>query len=127
MLIVVSAVFVALNLPSYALRLHRIILVDIERRAPSQTEERMRELFEFLYYTNFAINFFIYSLCMRTFRESTRRLCAKALRRIGQLPHACCRKILSHRHRQHQAVACGTTERYTLPELKELNVKSNNI
>ncbi len=77
MLLIVSAIFVILNLPGHVLRIHRIILVDFMDSYPSELEKRLSELIELLYYLNFSINFFLYIIITRSFREATRRLGAR--------------------------------------------------
>ncbi|KAG5875167.1 hypothetical protein JTB14_033744 [Gonioctena quinquepunctata] len=64
MLLVVSSVFIALNLPSYLLR----ILVFFEETVTESFLECVQQLAMLLYYTNFSINFLLYTMCGQAFR-----------------------------------------------------------
>ena len=74
MLLVVSSVFLLLNLPTHAIRAHDFIsgFIQNDRRVPI-TKLRWQEILQILYYSNFSINFFLYSFCGRNFR---RGICA---------------------------------------------------
>ena len=75
MLLVVSTVFLILNLPSHAMRLYNFIMLhsgDIYKA--TKVEMLLQELFSMLYYTHFSVNFFLYSLCGRNFRKALKGL-----------------------------------------------------
>ena len=74
MLLVVSSVFLLLNLPTHAMRAHDFIsgFIQNDRKVP-MTKLRWQEILQIFYYSNFSINFFLYSFCGRNFR---RGLCA---------------------------------------------------
>ncbi len=73
MLFLISAVFLLLNLPSYAMRL-RVILMSFFNKDYEGTPQEflLQQLFQFLYYINFTINFLLYSGCSDKFREAFR-------------------------------------------------------
>lgn len=94
LLLIISTVFLVINMPSYALRL-KIFVINFTHKVQhySQKEAQMQQLFQFLFYLNFAINFFLYSLCSKKFREAISRLsfqikyklvnfCARSYQRI---------------------------------------------
>ena len=73
MLFLISAVFVMLNLPSYAMRV-KVILMTFFNKDYEGTllEFLLQQVFQFLYYFNFTINFSVYSGCSDKFREAFR-------------------------------------------------------
>ena len=73
MLFLISAVFVVLNLPSYAMRV-KVILMPFFNKDYEGTplEFLLQQVFLFLYYFNFTINFHVYSSCSDKFREAFR-------------------------------------------------------
>ena len=73
MLFLISAVFVMLNLPSYAMRV-KVILMTFFNKDYEGTplEFLLQQVFQFLYYINFTINFSVYSSCSDKFREAFR-------------------------------------------------------
>ena len=111
MLLVVSGVFVLLNLPSHALRFHRMLLQYFNKHSPSQLELRIGELLEVLYYINFATNFFIYALCTRSFRVATCRMMATIMFNIRRQ----CLNCYSNLHR-----CCSRANRSTMTEMEDM-------
>ena len=83
MLVVVSSVFVVLNLPSHAMRIYNfIMLLSGGRHEASRLEMHLQQLFQLLYYTHFSVNFFLYSLCGKNFRKAMAlALCARKERK----------------------------------------------
>ena len=71
MLLVVSTFFLILNFPSHTMRLYFFIvgLVNPNYR-PHMIMISLQKLFTYIYYVNFAINFFLYSLCGNNFRKA---------------------------------------------------------
>uniref|UniRef100_A0A5S6R349 G_PROTEIN_RECEP_F1_2 domain-containing protein n=1 Tax=Trichuris muris TaxID=70415 RepID=A0A5S6R349_TRIMR len=71
-LVTLSFIFVALNVPSYALRLRDYILVATDRIPQEQdfVDIILENVFNLIYYSNFAINFFLYCLTSRNFRNT---------------------------------------------------------
>ncbi|EEC17799.1 conserved hypothetical protein, partial [Ixodes scapularis] len=72
MLLLVSTVFILLNLPSYVLRIYVFLLYfgDAEslEAASGSLAYILQRYFMILYYTNFAINFVLYNASSRMFR-----------------------------------------------------------
>ncbi|KZS12306.1 thyrotropin-releasing hormone receptor [Daphnia magna] len=75
MLLLISTVFIMLNLPSYVVRLQVFISeVSGSNSEVSSTAWLLQQFFMLLYYTNFSINFLLYSTCGTTFRHCLCRL-----------------------------------------------------
>ena len=70
MLLIVSTVFVLLNLPSHVFRLRYTVIFFLKLEYhPSGNESGLYSIAELLYYVNFAVNFFLYSICASNFRK----------------------------------------------------------
>ena len=88
-LLLVSTVFLVLNSPNHILKMQAFIRNLIAKN--SRTSKKLiiwQELFQLVYFLNFAINFFIYSLCSKTFRSALKRLqhrCSKGTRLLLRL------------------------------------------
>ena len=82
-LLIVSTVFVCLNLPSHAFRIYAVVteLMDPGYMYP-KTGLQFQQIFQLVYYINFAANFFLYSACSKTFRQAFKRLCQKLKRKF---------------------------------------------
>lgn len=79
MLVSVSSIFVVLNLPSHMIRVY-IALVDLftdYKYDPPENIALTQQAFYYIYYTNFAVNFFLYSLCGQNFRIAVKELFTK--------------------------------------------------
>ena len=75
MLMVVSSVFLFTNLPSYVIRFRVFILAFVQGyRRTSRLDLLIQKMFQFLYYSNFAINFLLYSGVNRKFRVAFTRM-----------------------------------------------------
>jgi len=74
-LLVVSTVFVALNLPSYAFRIHAFV-IELRNEPYEMSLQAFiwQEFIQFLYYSNFSSRFFLYSACSTNFRQALKRL-----------------------------------------------------
>ncbi|KAG8303947.1 G-protein coupled receptor activity protein [Homalodisca vitripennis] len=70
MLLLISSVFILLNLPSYVIRLYVFVCFSLWRQTTPDTLWCMQQFFMLLYYTNFSINFLLYSMCGITFPRS---------------------------------------------------------
>ena len=71
MLVVVVLVFLVLNLPSHAIRVQFFVKSLIDRGYRTTTYEfLLQQIFQILYYFNFAVNFVLYSACGKTFRSA---------------------------------------------------------
>lgn len=88
MLLLVSTVFVLLNLPSHAFRIHAFVIQLQQKQYSTSLQTRhWQEVCTLIYYCNFATNFFLYSISARSFREALMRL----VKRFNNK----CQKILS--------------------------------
>ena len=74
-LIIVSTTFVLLNLPSHAFRVVAAVkeMVDPEFRF-SHHALLWQHICQIIYYSNFAVNYFLYCLCSKSFRVASRKL-----------------------------------------------------
>lgn len=82
MLLVLSSVFVLLTIPNHIFKVQSFIesltsVPTMKSLTKSRSLRKLTESFQLLYFLNFAINFFIYSVCGRQFRTGLRRLCKK--------------------------------------------------
>ena len=70
MLLIISTVFVLFNLPSHVFRLRYTVIffLGLEYQ-PSGNESGLYSISELLYYVNFAVNFFLYSIVASNFRK----------------------------------------------------------
>lgn len=76
LLIVIATAFFLLSTPSYAFKLYVILNQDPDNRKmeiPAKMRQ-LQEIFQVLYYINFAINFFLYSLSSSAFRAALKQL-----------------------------------------------------
>ena len=84
MLVTISSVFLLLNGPNHVIKIYLILVsyVKSEQHAYviSQRIGYWQHGFLFLYHINFAINFFLYSLCGRNFRNEIKALFCRAKR-----------------------------------------------
>ena len=67
-LFVISVIFLALNLPTHAIRLKLLIQVYIQHQHPSYADVILQRVFEILLYFNFSTNCLIYLLFGERFR-----------------------------------------------------------
>ena len=85
-LLIVSSVFVLLNLPSSAFRIQAFILsIKKEEFNFSLKAHVWQEFLQFLYYINFSSNFFLYVTCSRNFRHAFKRLLRRAKHKVWNL------------------------------------------
>ena len=71
MLLVVSTIFLLLNLPSHTIRIYFFIAAIVNPSYnPPTIMLSLQKLFVYIYYINFSINFFLYSLCGNNFRKA---------------------------------------------------------
>ena len=71
-LLLVSSMFVLLNLPSHALRVYMLIISLVGHLPPHQVYVA-QELAQFIYYVNFGSNIFLYSICSKAFRKNMKK------------------------------------------------------
>ncbi|XP_069178446.1 thyrotropin-releasing hormone receptor-like [Procambarus clarkii] len=88
MLLLISTVFIILNLPSHVIRVHAFIssLWGEDHDSDEVTMWNLQQLFMQLQYTHFSINFVFYSTCGATFRKCLFQLLPMRLRTC------CCRR-----------------------------------
>ncbi len=83
MLLVVSTMFLLLNLPSHSFTVHKFLTTIIHPDyRPSKYYKVWQLLFQFLYYLNFGINFLLYNMCGENFRNALRKLLRSAAHHI---------------------------------------------
>lgn len=83
MLITVSTSFLLMNLPSHVVRIYSIVLnLTGNWDAITPQLQLWQEIFQQVYYLNFSVNIFLYSLSGKNFRQSMMRkfLCTKCRR-----------------------------------------------
>lgn len=86
MLIIVSSVFVVLNIPSHVFRIHGFFSVSIgDGFLVPPKVVCWQELFQLIYHLNFSINFFLYSAYARQFRTGLRKLCSRLFHKLSAL------------------------------------------
>lgn len=75
MLLTVSTVFLVLNTPLHLLRVYYFFFSNEQQLGENNSIESIIEILTFnLFYTNFSINFLLYSLCGKNFRSSLMNL-----------------------------------------------------
>ena len=75
MLLVVNTIFLLLNLPSHTIRIYFFIAAIVNPNYnPPTIMLSLQKLFVYIYYVNFSINFFLYSLCGNNFRKALSQL-----------------------------------------------------
>nr|XP_034195962.1 thyrotropin-releasing hormone receptor-like [Osmia lignaria]XP_034195964.1 thyrotropin-releasing hormone receptor-like [Osmia lignaria]XP_034195965.1 thyrotropin-releasing hormone receptor-like [Osmia lignaria]XP_034195966.1 thyrotropin-releasing hormone receptor-like [Osmia lignaria] len=79
MLLLISTVFILLNLPSYVIRLC-VFFFTLARKNTPDLLWCLQQFFMLLYYTNFSINFLLYAMCGITFRRCLQQLLRKLLK-----------------------------------------------
>ena len=88
MLLVVSTVFLLVNFPSHAVRMYAFITgitgTDNDPETVSNLQ-KWQDPSQFIYYMQFSINFFLYSLCGKNFRQALRRMCSKLRYRVSRV------------------------------------------
>lgn len=75
-LLIVSTVFIALNLPSHLYRMPFVFGFYSASIVTSQAVN-WQAIFQFLFYTSFSFNFYLYSACSKSFRTAFQALLAK--------------------------------------------------
>lgn len=83
MLLIVSTVFLLCNLPMYTTKTYFTIRNYLNPAfRPSYTLSNLLRLFHFIYYSNFAMNFFLYNISGSTFRKALCRFMRKSCSRF---------------------------------------------
>jgi hypothetical protein len=85
MLLLISSVFIALNFPSYVIRLS-VYAYTLQQKNPPETLYCIQQFAMLLYYTNFSINFLLYAMCGVTFRRCLWQLLRNTLKRLASTP-----------------------------------------
>ena len=90
LLLVVSTLFLLMNLPRHIARTYGFILkLTDENYQPSWESIFWGSIFKYLYYMNFALNLFPYRVCVRSFRRAAGWLRIK----ITHMMSGCCARI----------------------------------
>lgn len=74
MLVVTVIVFLVLNLPSHAIKVQFLLRSLFSNVEFTETEGFIQVIFQILYYSNFSVNFLLYSACGRSFRSAMMRV-----------------------------------------------------
>lgn len=91
LLLVVSTMFLLLNLPSHAIRVYSYFRGIFDSHyAPSRSLLLWQQFFTIIYNCNFSINFFLYSLCGKNFRKALCQMIRSAYHKICLL--CCCHR-----------------------------------
>ena len=103
MLLILASVFVLLNMPSHVFRVQafmRQLLWD-SIKTP-RIQYKVHEFFEIFFFLNFAINFFVYSVCGQQFRTGLKRLILRVIYRCHKYfcSRYCCYKFFCGRFRR---------------------------
>ncbi|XP_044749961.1 uncharacterized protein LOC123310526 [Coccinella septempunctata] len=69
MLLIISSVFVGLNLPSYSIRIWIFFGFTLFEKPLPELLWCTQQVAMLLYYTNFSVNFILYTMCGATFRR----------------------------------------------------------
>ena len=93
MLLIISTIFLLLNLPSHSLRVYAFLMnfTSSNNYNPPLIAVLLQQAFTMIYNLNFAINFFLYSLCGKNFRAALCRLLRKCRMRMTQTMCFACR------------------------------------
>ena len=102
-LLIISSLFVILNLPSHAFRVWAAL--NPQGDTPSETLLLWQLVLQFLYYLNFSSNLVMYCACMKTFRlevvamvtRGGRSLSACAMSSCGNIRRIVCVQCSKHR------------------------------
>ncbi|KAI0229879.1 hypothetical protein LSAT2_019712 [Lamellibrachia satsuma] len=87
LLIVVSTLFIVINLPSHAVRVYSFVISFVsDTYRPSIAFINCQALLQYLYYTNFCVNFFLYSACGGNFRHALVHIFTGFFSRSCRLP-----------------------------------------
>ena len=80
-LVTISTIFIILNAPHHLLRLYTAVSAWLSDEPPSfpPAMAYAQQAALFIYYTNFAINFFLYGLCGSNFRRDLRSMLCTAV------------------------------------------------
>ena len=100
MLLVVSTIFLILNLPSHSVRVYAFLVNFVSSPyRPPLIMVLLQQAFNMTYNLNFAINIFLYSFCGKNFRAALWRLSRKTCQRFIQM---FCRKWSPRYHRNNR-------------------------
>ena len=94
-LLVVSTVFVVLNLPSHSLRIHFVVhfLLHTDNLNTAYLQ-KWQQIFQFLSYMNYSANFLLYCACSRSFRTGLARLCNGLRRSLARSRKSLMNKVI---------------------------------
>ena len=84
MLLVVSSIFLILNIPAHSLRIYGFFASMFDSSFASSLTPAyfsLQEFFTYVFYMNFSVNFILYSLCGSNFRSSLKFLFRRCCRR----------------------------------------------
>lgn len=77
-LVIISTTFVALNFPQHLVRLYSYVKSHVQSNySATRTEVCLQQTTQFIYLWHFAINFYLYNACSRTFQLALKHLLSK--------------------------------------------------
>ena len=75
LMLVISTIFVVISLPNYVIKMRLIVIGFIDSEFQGRPEDYLwKSIFEIVFYINFSINFFLYSICLKKFRVALKLL-----------------------------------------------------
>ena len=75
-----------LNLPTHAIRFYVFVMQFTSHTVvPSNRFISWQRIFQYVYYCNFSVNFFLYSMCGSNFRSALKHMVTKTVHRIRNL------------------------------------------
>ncbi len=83
-LLIISSVYLFLNLPSFAFRIHAF-LMSLANTKLKISNYQWQGIIQFIYYLSFSAKFFLYIACSRNFRVALRRLFRRTAYNIHEM------------------------------------------
>ena len=83
-LLIVSTVYLLLNVPSYAIRIH-VFFISLANKQLSDGVYTWQSFLQFFYFFSFSANFFLYMACSRNFRSALKRLIRRTVYNLREM------------------------------------------
>ena len=121
LLLVVSTVFLLLNLPSHAIRVYSFFMENIQSSwKPSYSLLLWQQIFTIIYYCNFSVNFFLYSLCGKNFRKALCQMIKNVSHKVCSKCCYCCRPVFVKEFGKREATSVGTQNSFLMSNVSKL-------